>query len=254
MLSDFVETLGRAAAFSGRALFALPFCWRRASAVLVQLHHILLGALPLGVAAGTAIGIVVWLHLRGTLQSVGGPSAVQYLPQALALAVVLEFAPLAAGLIVAGRSGASLGAELGSMRLTEQIDALEVLGLSPLHELVAPRLLACMVTLPLLTLFIAYLALGAGYAAEALGGNLSWTQYRRECLRVLTLHDAVPAVLKTVVFGLLIGLSGCWFGMNAQGGTEGVGQAATRGVVVSIFLVLVSDVVLVRLIQLLGGA
>ena len=93
---------------------------------------------------------MIWMHLRGALQTVGGPAAVQYLPQALALAVVLEFAPIAAGLIVAGRSGASLGAELGSMRLTEQIDALEVLGLSPLRELVAPRLLACMLALPLL--------------------------------------------------------------------------------------------------------
>jgi phospholipid/cholesterol/gamma-HCH transport system permease protein len=248
---SFLESLGRAVHFAWQSLLAIPFAVRRLSALFMQLHEILLGALPLGVAAGTAIGVVVWLHLRGTLQTVGGPGAVTYLPQALALAVVLEFAPLAAGLIVAGRSGASLGAELGSMRLTEQIDALQVLGLSPLRELVAPRLLACMATLPLLTLFIAYLALGAGYVAEALGGSLTWTQYRTECLRVLSLGDAVPAVLKTVVFGFLIGVSGCWFGMNARGGTEGVGQAATRGVVVSIFLVLVSDVVLVKLIQVL---
>ena len=251
MLIAFLENLGRATHFAWRSLLALPFVLRRLSYLHVQLHEILLGALPLGVAAGTAIGTVVWLHLRGTLQTVGGPGAVQYLPQALTLAVVLEFAPLAAGLIVAGRSGASLGAELGSMRLTEQIDALEVLGLSPLRELVAPRVFACMMTLPLLTLFIAYLALGAGYFAEALGGSLSWTQYRTECLRVLTLHDAVPAVLKTIAFGYLIGISGCWFGINARGGTEGVGQAATRGVVVSLFLVLVSDVLLVKLIQLL---
>jgi phospholipid/cholesterol/gamma-HCH transport system permease protein len=251
MLTAFLENLGRATHFACRSLLALPFALRRLSSLHVQLHEILLGALPLGVAAGTAIGVVVWLHLRGTLQTVGGPAAVQYLPQALALAVILEFAPLAAGLIVAGRSGASLGAELGSMRLTEQIDALEVLGLSPLRELVAPRLLACMLTLPLLTLFIAYLAVGAGYVAEALGGSLSWTVYRSECLRVLKLRDAVPAVLKTVVFGYLIGISGCWFGMNAHGGTEGVGRAATRGVVVSLFLVLISDVLLVKLIQLL---
>src|SRR6476659_8124216 len=112
----------------------------------------------------------------------GGPAAVLYLPQALALAVVLEFAPITAGLLVAGRTGASLGAELGSMRLTEQVDALEVLGLSPMRELVAPRLLACMLSLPLLTLFIMYLALGSGYLAEALGGSLSWAQYRNECL------------------------------------------------------------------------
>jgi phospholipid/cholesterol/gamma-HCH transport system permease protein len=248
---DFLEDLGRAMHFAGRALGTLPSALRRPRELQVQLHAILLGALPLALAAGMAIGGVIWIHLRGSIQRVGGPSAVQYLPEALALAVVLEFAPIAAGLIVAGRSGASLGAELGSMRLTEQIDALEMLGLSPLRELVGPRLLACMLTLPVLTLFISYLALGTGYVAEAVGGSLSWTQYETACLKVLTLRDAVPAVLKTVVFGLLIGVTGCWFGMTARGGTEGVGRAATRAVVVSIFLVLVSDVLLVKVIQVL---
>jgi phospholipid/cholesterol/gamma-HCH transport system permease protein len=184
------------------------------------------------------------------LQTVGGPGAVQYLPQALALAVVLEFAPISAGLLVAGRSGASLGAELGSMRETEQIDALEALGFSPLRSLVAPRLLACMLAMPLLTLLIGYIAIGSGFVAEAIGGSLSVTQYTTEVLRVLTLHDVIPAVLKTVVFGYLIGAIGCYHGLNASGGTEGVGRAATRGVVGSILLVLIADVLLVKAIQL----
>jgi len=225
---------------------------RRPRELVNQLYHILLGSLPLGLVAGLALGVVIWMHLRGTLQTVGGPGAVQYLPQALALAVVLEFAPISAGLIVAGRCGASLGAELGSMRLTEQIDALEVLGLSPLRELVAPRVLACMISLPLLTIFIAYLAVGSGYVAEAIGGSMSLTQYQNECLRVLYPSDVIPATLKTIAFGYLTAVSGCYFGMNAEGGTEGVGRAATRSVVVSIFLVLVSDVVLVRVIQVFG--
>src|SRR5207248_6679064 len=142
-----------------------------------------MGALPLGLAAGLTLGVVIWMHLRGALQAVGGPGAVQYLPQALALAVVLEFAPIGAGLIVAGRSGASLGAELGSMRLTEQIDALEMLGLSPLRELVAPRVLACMVTLPLLTISVAFAALGAGLLADLIAARPTWTQYQTEVLR-----------------------------------------------------------------------
>jgi phospholipid/cholesterol/gamma-HCH transport system permease protein len=247
----FLENFGRATHFAFRALLALPAALRRPGDLLVQLHQVLLGALPLGLTAGAAIGVVVWIHLRGTLQTVGGPAAVQYLPQALALAVTLEFAPITAGLLVAGRSGASLGAELGSMRLTEQVDALEVLGLAPLRELVAPRLLACVLALPLLTLFVGYLALGAGYLAEAVGGSLSWAQYTNEALRVLRLRDVVPATLKTAVFGYLIGVAGCYHGLHAEGGTEGVGRAATRGVVASIFLVLVADVVLVRAIQLL---
>ena len=86
-----------------------------------------------------------------------------------------------------------------------------------------------------------------------LGGSLSWTQYENDCLRGLTLGQAVPATLKTVVFGYLVGVTGCWQGMTADGGTEGVGQAATRGVVVSIFVVMVANVLLVQLIRMAGG-
>jgi len=249
-LLDFLEHLGRYFAFAGRGLLAAPLALLQPRELVSQLYHILIGALPLGIVAGLAVGAVVWMHLRKSVEEVAGPGAMHYLPQALALAVVLEFAPISAGLIVAGRTGASLGAELGSMRLTEQIDALEVMGLSPLRQLVAPRVLACMVALPLLTEAIDYLAILSGYLAElAGGGNLSWIQYQNAILSVLTLQDVIPATLKTVVFGYLIGVTGCYFGMTAQGGTEGVGRAATRSVVVSIFLVLLADVILVKLIQ-----
>src|SRR4051812_30090466 len=119
---DFCESLGRFAHFAIRALLALPLALRHPRELLGQLYHILLGALPLGAVAGLALGAVVWLHLHQLLKRF---NAERFLPEALALAVVMEFAPTGAGLIVAGRSGASLGAELGSMRLTEQIDALE---------------------------------------------------------------------------------------------------------------------------------
>lgn len=250
-MSAFLESFGQFCYFAWRALLALPFALRRPVDLLLQLHQVLIGALPLAITAGAATGIVVWMHLRSALVLAAGPAAVQYLPQGLALAVVLELAPLTAAMLVAGRSGASLGAELGSMRLTEQIDALEMLGLSPLRELVAPRIAACMIALPLLTIFIIYLALGAGIFAEALGGSLSFRQYVNEYLRVLTLRDVVPATLKTMVFGFLIGSIGCYRGITAEGGTEGVGRAATGGVVGSIFLVLIADVILVKVIQLL---
>jgi phospholipid/cholesterol/gamma-HCH transport system permease protein len=246
MLS-FLEDLGNYVLFAARALAAAPGAICRPRELANRLYDILIGALPLAMVAGLALGVVIWLHMHHVLERFGAGA---FLPQALALAVVLEFAPTGAGLIVAGRSGASLGAELGSMRLTEQIDALAVLGLSPLHLLVAPRVLACILALPLLTAFIVYFALGGGYVAEALGGNLSWVQYRTESLRGLRLADIVPATLKTMVFGYLIGTTGCYLGMHATGGTEGVGRAATRSVVLSTFLVLVSNVVLVRVIEI----
>ena len=244
-----LEAFGHFIYFSFRSAMAIPLAPARPKELARQFSHILLGALPLAIVAGLALGVVVWMHLHDVLNRFG---AAQFLPQALSLAVVLEFAPTGAGLIVAGRSGASLGAELGSMRLTEQIDALEVLGQSPLRLLIAPRVLGCMMALPLLTVFIIYCALAGSLAAEMMAGHLSWEQYRSEFLRGLRLEDVIPATLKTVVFGYLIGVSGCYFGMKAGGGTEGVGKAATRGVVYSTLLVLASNVLLVRLIQVLA--
>ncbi|HMC64034.1 MAG TPA: ABC transporter permease [Gemmataceae bacterium] len=243
----YLESWGRYCQFAGRSFVAALQSIRRPGELGRQLHRILLGALPLGVVAGLAMGVVVWIHLHGVVSA----EYRRKVPEYLALAVVLEFAPLGAGLVVAGRSGASLGAELGSMKLTEQLDALEVLGLSPMKQLVGPRVLACMITLPLLTVFIAYVAIGSSFLAEMLGGNLYWTQYQNDVLRGLEQAKAVPATLKTVVFGFLVAVTGCYQGMQAQGGTEGVGLAATRGVVVSTFLVLISNVVLVKLIQLI---
>ena len=146
--------------------------------------------------------------------------------------MVLELAPLAAGVVVAGRMGASLGAGLGAMTLTEQIDALESQGLSPMRELTAPRVfgvhdLRCRCS-P--CSFPSPPSHPAGWprrsAAPSPAGSSSTSR-----LHVLTLRDAVPPLLKTMVFGWLIGASGCYFGMNARGGAEGVGHAATAGVV-----------------------
>ena len=247
----FLEHLGRAAWFAGRSLLAVPWAFPRFRALHAQMHQIFLGALPLALVGGLTLGAVIWMHARAPLRTVGGPEAVEILPRALAKVVVLELASLIAGLIVAARTGAGLGAELGSMRLTEQIDALEMLGRSPQRDLVAPRVWACMLALPLLNVFVIYLALASGYLAEAMGGRLTLMEYVNESMRNLALVDVIPATLKTVVFGFLIGVAGCFYGLRASGGTEGVGRAATAGVVVSILLVLVSDVILVRAIQLI---
>lgn len=246
-----LEHLGRFTWFALTALPAALLAWRRPGELLRQLYLIWLGAIPLGFIAGLALGFVTWIHLHGVVD----PLVREKVPEYVALAVVLEFAPLGAGLIVAGRSGASLGAELGSMRLSEQIDALEVLGLSPLKQLVAPRVLAAMITLPLLTILMAYVAVGSSLCAEMLGGSMSLTQYQNAVLRGLgsiATAKLVLSTLKTVVFGYLVAVTGCYFGMEATGGTEGVGQAATRGVVVSIFLVLIANVFLVKLIELVS--
>jgi phospholipid/cholesterol/gamma-HCH transport system permease protein len=246
-----LESIGRYTTFALRALVAAPLAVTRPREALRQFYAVFIGALPLAIVAGLAIGIVLWMHLRGVLARFGGAEAIQYLPTAIALAVTLEFAPIGAGLILAGRSGASLGAELGSMRLTEQVDALEVLGLSAMRELVGPRVLACIVALPILTVFMDYLALFGSFAAEHMASGASWVQYRSNCLAGLRFADTLLATLKPLVFGYLVGVAGCYFGMQAAGGTEGVGRAATRGVVVATLSVLLANVVMVRLIQLI---
>jgi len=188
----FLEALGRFAHFAFRTLAALIAT--RPAQILRPLYDTMAGALPLGLAAGAALGVVVWLHLHSAVSR----EYQQRVPEFLALAVVLEFAPLGAGLVVAGRSGASLGAELSSMRLTEQLDALEALGVSPMRHLIGPRVWAAMITLPVLTVFIALTALASSVAAEMIGGSLSWTQYQQALWRGLDDAPVISATLKTI--------------------------------------------------------
>jgi len=243
--------IGHGIIFILEAIYQLPHALITPQELLRQTHKTLIGALPLAIVAGLAIGIVVWIHLRDALVNVAGPSAMTYLPQALSLAVVVEFAPLCSSLILAGRSGASLAAEIGSMKQTEQIDALTLLGVRPMQVLMAPRILACVISLPILTVFTAYLAIYSGFITESLTGTMSFSQYQNEVLRVLTLREALPALGKTLFFGLAIGISGCYYGMETEGGTEGVGKAATQGVVSSIISVLILNVFLVKTIHFL---
>ncbi len=248
-----IESVGRYFVFSCRTFIDAIASFARPQETGRQFTRQLLGAFPLALIAGLALGFVVWMHLRGVLVRLGGPSAATLLPSGLSLAVVLELGPIGAGLIVAGRAGAALGAELGAMRLTEQVDALEMLGQSIGRKLIGPRVLACMLALPIITIFIDYLAIFGSFAAETFTSGMTWLSYSTACLRELRLDDAVPHTLKTIVFGFITGTAGCYHGLRAEGGSESVGTAATRGVVTATLGVLIADVVLVRLIQLLHG-
>jgi phospholipid/cholesterol/gamma-HCH transport system permease protein len=249
-MTEALAALGRFSLFTVQSLLDCIYALGRPREVARQFGRQLLGAMPLAIVAGLASGIVLWMHLRGVLARFGGASAVDYLPSALALAVILEFGPIAAGLIVAGRAGASLAAELSAMKLTEQIDALSVLGLSPRRQLVGPRVLSCVLVLPLITIFIDYLALGGSFLAETLTSGTTWLHYRMACLRGLRWDDMTAHTLKTLVFGFFTGVAGCYHGLTAEGGSEAVGAAATRGVVTAILAVLLADVFLVRIIHL----
>jgi len=247
-LFDCISWLGRFSAFAVRAIPAAARALARPSWWLRPFHGMVVGALPLAIVTGVALGVVIWLHTRDVLAR-ASPGAVELLPTFLAAAVLLELAPVAAGLIVAARTGASLGAELASMRVGEQIDALELLGVSPLQRLIGPRVLACILAAPVLHILIAATAIASGYVAEVASGGMTLLKYQTAVMRELFLVDVLPAALKTLVFGLVVGLAGCFIGLTAGEGSEGVGRAATDSVVVCALLVLAMDVVLVGLIK-----
>lgn len=241
-----LERFGRLTAFAARAVPAAARAIPHGGEWLRPLYAVLVGGLPLALVTGLALGVVIWLHTRDVLARTG---TVEYLPTFLAAAVLLELAPVGAGLIVAARTGASLGAELASMRVSEQIDALELLGVSPVRRLVGPRVLACVFAVPLLHILIAATALGSGFVAEQATGSTTYLKYYTAALRELVLEDVIPAGLKTLAFGLVVGVTGCFIGLSAREGSEGVGRAATDSVVACVLLVLVADVLLVMLIK-----
>ena len=219
---------------------------RRPGALLGQFERVALGSLPLVAAAGASVGLVTWLQLHRLMVEYGFEAN---LPSVLAAAVLVETGPILASLLVAGRLGAGLAAELGSMNLTEEVDALAVLGAPVVPTLVGPRVLACTLAVPLLTIVIDGSALIGGLVAELAAGSLSSQVYWRNVPAFLRLADVIPATLKTAVFGATVGLVGCWTGLNAERSTEAVGRAATRGVVRSMLAVFAVNVLLVPAIQ-----
>jgi phospholipid/cholesterol/gamma-HCH transport system permease protein len=247
-------TLGQAAGslatplgYAPAALAAAVAAWARPKEVARQFYSAYVNALPLALISGAALGSVIWMHIHGLL--LRAPGYTQLLPQFLAAAVVLEIAPLTAGLIVAGRSGASLASELGAMRQTEQIDAMEAMGVSPVRYLVGPRLWACALATPLLTIMVGALAIAAGYVAEIVAGDMTWREYWDACLLHLRLTDVLGSLGKTFLFGFLIAGTSCYEGLSAREGAAAIGRAATRGVVKSMLMVVAADVVMVKLIQ-----
>jgi phospholipid/cholesterol/gamma-HCH transport system permease protein len=245
IVTEHLRELGHFTNFTARTLLPVLLAFWRPREWLKPFYGVVIGALPLAIVLGVTLGAVIWMQTRGILERTAG--ATDLLPTVLAVAVLLELAPIGAGLIVASRTGASLGAELAAMRVTEQIEALELLGVSPLRRLVAPRVIACIFAVPLLHILTATLAIGSGYLAESLTGQTTWLRYQTAVLAELRLHEVLPALVKTFVFGGLIGIAGCYVGLTAPTGSEGVGHAATKSVVICSLLVLVADVVLVAI-------
>src|SRR2546423_8967894 len=207
-------------------------------------------SLPLVALAGAATGVVLSLQTRDSLIRFGAKS---FLPAVIVFSIIKESGPIITALIVSGRIGAGIGAELGSMKVTEQIDAMEDSAVDPYKYLVATRVLACILMLPLLTLASNFCGILMGWIANTLAEPISLRLFFENGFKNMTFSDFIPPTLKTTVFGFIIGIVSCFQGMHARRGTEGVGRAATSSVVLSSLFVILADVVLVRLILTIYG-
>jgi phospholipid/cholesterol/gamma-HCH transport system permease protein len=245
LINEFLEWFGDLGIFFWHVLRAAvtpPFEFRE---LFRQLDEIGSMSLPLVALAGAATGVVLSMEARYSLTRFGAKSL---LPAALVFSIIHETGPIITGLVVSGRVGAGIGAELASMKVTEQIDAIEASAVNPYRLLAATRILACILVLPLLTLVADFSGLLMGWVAQAVAEPLSFHQSISSGFKGADFNDFLPPTFKTMVFGLIIGLIACFQGMRTEGGAAGVGRAATSSVVLSSLFVILADVVLVKFI------
>jgi len=193
---------------------------------------------------GFIVGIIFTKQSRPSLTDFGATS---WLPSLVSIAIMKALAPLVTALIAAGKVGSSIGAELGSMRVTEQIDAMEVSGTKPFKFLVCTRVIATTITIPLLATYVAFIALVGGYLNVSQNEGTTYTTFMQQAFEPLTFVDFWASLMKAVVFGFTIGIVGCYQGYNSTKGTEGVGKAANGAVVTAMFLVFIEEVLIVQI-------
>ena len=197
------------------------------------------------IVSGFALGAVLTMHTRSTLVTFG---ATAWIPSVQALAFFLEIGPLVTGLLVSGRVGSGIGAVLSNMRATEQIDAIESLSIDSFKFLVIPRIVACTLALPLLTLFLDFSGLFGGFLAEYTASGVSFRLYITQSFSSFDWSNFYPPTLKTAVFGFIIGTVSSFLGYSTDEGARGVGRAATLSVVSSSLVIILIDVLLIKFI------
>ena len=238
-------SIGDASLFAlkaAREIFVPPFEIRE---TIRQIYELGLRSAPLIAVSGVAVGVVLSMHTRASLERFGAEAMI---PAGLAIALVRETGPLTAGLLLSGRIGAGIGAELGAMRVTEQIDALEVMATDPVHYLVVPRVWATTLMLPLLVAMGNGVGIFGGYLVSVVLMQANPVSYVDRTFQFMDLNDLFSGLIKAAVFGFLLALIGCQQGFYTTGGAEGVGRSTTAAVVVASIAILISDFFLTRLL------
>ena len=241
-LKSFLTEIGELSLFTGRYFretFKRPFEFKE---LLRQCYNMGNRSLLLVVITGFIIGLVLTLQTRPTLMEFG---AVSWMPSMVSISIVREIGPIITALVCAGRIGSGIGAELGSMRVTEQIDAMEVSGTNPFKYLVVTRVLAVTLMLPLLVIIGDAIAIFGSFLVENIKGNVSFILYFSQVFDALEFGDVIPATIKSFFFGLAIGIVGCFKGFYCEKGTEGVGKAANSAVVFTSLLLFIIDFIAV---------
>ena len=245
----FLEEIGDISRFAGR-FFKEGFKPRYEFAEFIrQCFWVGYKSLPLVGITAFIMGLVLTIQSRPTLVEFGAES---WLPSMVSISLVREISPVITGLICAGKVGSGMGAELGSMRVTEQIDAMEVSGTNPFKYLIVTRILATTLMLPVLANLSNAISLYGGYLGVNIRGVVSWDLYWTQVFDALSYGDIIPGIIKTFFFGFAIGMIGCYKGYYSKKGTEGVGRSANSAVVVSSLLVFIIDLIAVQITDLLG--
>ena len=235
---EFVRYGGGASILLGETLFWIPMPPLRRKQIVEQMSRIGVDSLPIVSLISLFTGMVLALQSAYQMQKI---SAEIYIASLVALSMVRELGPVLTALIVAGRIGASITAEVGTMKVTEQIDALETLATNPIKYLVVPRFLALVIMIPLLTLYADVIGGLGGYLIGVYKLNITHPMYMKMTWKTLKYKDVYTGLIKSVFFAVIICIVACYEGMRAEGGAEGVGRATTSSVVTSFILIIASD-------------
>jgi phospholipid/cholesterol/gamma-HCH transport system permease protein len=236
-LQDFCILAGRAL----RNVFRPP---HYESDILLQMDIIGVGSLPIVILIGFFTGVVITMQMSRALAQYG---AVDQVGPIVAITLVRELGPVLTAILVAGRNASGIASELGSMKVTEQIDAMRALGTDPIQKLVTPRMIATAVMLPMLTIVADFVGLIGGWTIARLSIGLPSSQYWTSAYQALEYNDITQGLLKPFVFAFMVSLVGCFYGLRTTGGTQGVGHATTQAVVVSSVWIFVITSLLTRI-------
>jgi len=201
--------------------------------------------------AALAVGLVMAIQFGFGLARFG---AKLYVPKIVTISIVRELGPIFTALMLAGRVGAGITSEVGSMKVTQQLDAIRALGTDPIQKIVTPKIIAVTLAAPLLTIVADFLGIFGGLLISSTNLDVSAYDYFFKSFEIVTARDVAGGIFKSVVFGFIIGATGCYYGLRTSGGTQGVGQATTRSVVAASVLVVIADFVLTKGIWILEYA